>query len=375
MKEGGIDYIALSIPVFFLLIGIELLIARASKKRLYRYADTLTNLGTGTVQQISSLFWAAATFAVYAFLYEHYRIGDAGSSWLAWIGLFLGVDFLYYWFHRLSHEVNFLWGAHVVHHQSEDYNLSVALRQASFQTLFSWVFYLPLALAGFPPLMFAAMLSINTLYQFWIHTRLIGKLGPLEWILNTPSHHRVHHGRNPEYIDKNHGGTLIIWDRMFGTFAEEKAEVIYGVTEPVQSWNPVWVNFHYYRDLLHDGRRARTLRDKLKIWFMTPGWRPPSDPSPVSRSIELDAPKHEPPLSSRTALYVGVQFLLALALSIAVLFMKTRGPLALLPMIAVTIVSFFVLGGLLDGRAWAKKLEPVRVLAALAVIALTISNR
>jgi sterol desaturase/sphingolipid hydroxylase (fatty acid hydroxylase superfamily) len=374
--EGSakIDYIALSIPAFFALIGLELAVARASKKRLYRYADTLANLGTGTVQQISAIFWAASTFAIYAFLFENYRLFDTGDTWIAWLGLFLGVEFFYYWFHRLSHEVNFLWGAHVVHHQSEDYNLSVALRQATFQSLFSWVFYLPLALAGFPPLMFVAVLSFTTLYQFWIHTRLIGKLGPLEWILNTPSHHRVHHGRNPEYIDRNHGGTLIVWDRLFGTFEEERAEVIYGVTEPVKSWNPVWANFHYYGDLLHDARRAKHWPDKVKIWFMTPGWRPPSDPSPVSRSIELDAPKHEPPISPRVAIYVGIQFLLALGLSILVIFMKRENMATLLPMIALTIVTFFVLGGLLDNQRWARLIEPVRIVAAIAVLGLRLNR-
>ena len=152
--------------------------------------------------------------------------------------LFLGVDCAYYWFHRIAHEYNAPWAGHVVHHSSEDYNLAVALRQGTFQGLFSWVFYLPLALLGFPPAWFAAMTSFDLLYQFWIHTRAIGKLGPLEWVLNTPSHHRVHHARNPKYLDKNYAGTLIIWDRMFGTFQAEEEEPVYGLTKPLEQLEP-----------------------------------------------------------------------------------------------------------------------------------------
>ena len=199
---------------------------------------------------------------------------SAGGKWLAAIVLFLGVDCAYYWFHRIAHEYNAPWAGHVVHHSSEDYNLAVALRQGTFQGVFSWVFYLPLALLGYPPAWFAAMSSFDTLYQFWIHTRLIGKLGPLEWVLNTPSHHRVHHGRNPKYLDKNYAGTLIIWDRMFGTFQAEEEEPVYGLTKPLNSWNPLWANLHVWRDLCRDAWLAPRWVDKLRIWFMPQGWRP-----------------------------------------------------------------------------------------------------
>ena len=184
------------------------------------------------------------------------------------------MDFFYYWFHRWSHEVNAGWAAHIVHHQSEEMNLAVALRQSVFQGALSWVFYLPLALVGFPPAMFLTVSALNTLYQFWIHTRAIGKLGPLEWVLNTPSHHRVHHGRNPKYIDRNHAGSLIVWDRMFGTFQEEEEEPVYGITRPLASWNPVWANFHYWAELWRTARRATRLQDRFRIFWKPPGWRP-----------------------------------------------------------------------------------------------------
>ena len=179
--------IHLAIPVFFVLIGVELLAARLLERDVYRLADSVSDLSCGILQQVVEVFLKTALFAGYAWLFARHRLFDVppGAAW-AWAACFVGVDFLYYWFHRWSHEVNAGWAAHVVHHQSEEYNLTVALRQGALQPAFSWVFYLPLAVLGFPPAMFLAVSSFNTLYQFWIHTRLIGRLGPLEWVLNTP---------------------------------------------------------------------------------------------------------------------------------------------------------------------------------------------
>src|SRR5256885_6333663 len=236
-------------------MGLELLIARVQEKDYYSLADSVADLGCGLVQQVVEAALKTVLFAGYLLLYGRFRSFDLkAASPLVWIACLAGVDFLYYWFHRKSHEVNAFWAAHVVHHQSEEYNLSVALRQGAFQSVFSWVFYLPLAVLGFPPLVFLAVSSIDTLYQFWIHTRAIGRLGPLEGVLNTPSNHRVHHGRNPKYIDRNHGGILIVWDRLFGTYAEEEEEPVYGITTPLASWNPVWANLHYWVDLASRAR-------------------------------------------------------------------------------------------------------------------------
>ena len=268
-------YIQLAIPVFFLLIGVELVAARLLERDSYRLSDSLSDLSCGILQQVLEVFLKTALFAGYAWLYAAHRWLEvpANAAW-AWAACFVGVDFCYYWFHRWSHEVNAGWAAHVVHHQSEEYNLTVALRQGAFQPALSWVFYLPLAVLGFPPAMFLAVSSFNTLYQFWIHTRLVGRLGPLEWVLNTPSHHRVHHARNPEYIDRNHGGTLIVWDRLFGTFGAERQEPVYGITRPLASWNPVWANLHYWAEMWQLARRARRPLDRVRVLWKRPGWRP-----------------------------------------------------------------------------------------------------
>jgi len=369
-----LGYIHLAIPVFFLLIGVELLLARWLERDLYRLSDSINDLSCGIVQQIADVFFKTALFAGYLWLYGSHRLVTVPSdaAW-AWVLCFLGVDFFYYWFHRCSHEVNAGWAAHVVHHQSEEMNLSVALRQGAFQQAFSWVFYLPLAVLGFPPLMFLAVSSFNTLYQFWIHTRLIGRLGPLEWVLNTPSHHRVHHGRNPKYIDRNHGGTLIVWDRLFGTFQAEEEEPVYGITTPLRSWNPIWANLHYWVDLLDEARRTRRWTDRLRLLVKPPGWHPAelggvvSPPAVDPRTYA----KYDVGLARGMRAYVLVHFVF---LNLATTVFLFRSATLLSPWRAVAavalVVSLVSLGGLLDRRPWAVPLETARVLGAALAAAL-----
>ncbi len=360
-----VDYIALSIPVFFILIGIELLYSVIKKVKLYRLNDSITNISLGIGQQITGIFMKTALFLGYLFLYENFRFTTIENSVINWILLFLGVDFFYYWFHRMSHEVNALWAAHIVHHQSEDYNLSVALRQSWFQSAFSWAFYLPLALIGFDPIMFLTISAFNTLYQFWIHTRIIGKMGPLEWILNTPSHHRVHHGSDPRYLDKNHAGTLIIWDRLFGTFANEIEEPHYGITTPLQSWNPVWANVHYWKELIILAKNARGIGDKVRVFLKPPGWRPDylggyMQPKEIDSSHYL---KYDVKASRGIQIYILIQFTVILLLATLILFMQTKLALSqLLAFSCYVLVSLLVFGGLFELKKWSSAAEVIRTL-------------
>ena len=369
-----LGYIHLAIPVFFLLIGVELLLARWLERDLHRLSDSINDLSCGILQQMADVFLKTALFAGYLWLYGSHRLLTVPSASAGtWLLCFLGVDFFYYWFHRCSHEVNAGWAAHVVHHQSEEMNLSVALRQGAFQQAFSWVFYLPLAVLGFPPLMFLAVSSFNTLYQFWIHTRLIGRLGPLEWVLNTPSHHRVHHGRNPKYIDRNHGGTLIVWDRLFGTFQAEEEEPVYGITTPLRSWNPIWANLHYWVDLLDEARRTRRWTDRLRLLVKPPGWHPAelggvvSPPAVDPRTYA----KYDVGLARGMRAYVLVHFVF---LNLATTVFLFRSATLLSPWRAVAavalVVSLVSLGGLLDRRPWAVPLETARVLGGAPAAAL-----
>jgi len=368
-----VNYIVLAIPVFLILIGVELLAVRLSRRNDYRLADSVNDLSCGILDQLLEVFLKTALFSGYVFVYDRLRVASMpASSALVWLACFVGVDFFYYWFHRMSHEVNAFWAAHVVHHQSEDFNLAVALRQGAFQSAISWVFYLPLAWLGFPPAMFLVLTSVNTLYQFWIHTRLIGRLGPLEWVLNTPSNHRVHHGRNPKYIDRNHGGTLIVWDRLFGTYQAEEEEPVYGITKPLASWNPLWANLHYWVELLGLARRSPRLADKWRVLVKPPGWRPP-ELGGVETAPDVDAATYRkwesgaPPVY---AFYAFVQFVLVLGAGAYVLFRQDSLPRGTLVVGSLLIVwSLVVVGGLLEGRRWAFPVEVAR-LATLAAFAL-----
>lgn len=279
-----------AIPVFFILIGVELLVARLHHLELYRFSDAVSNISCGISQQVVGIFTKALTMLSYAYIYYNWRLLDIPNTWWTYILLFLGIDCLYYWFHRYSHEISLFWGTHVVHHQSEDYNLSVALRQSAFQSIISGAFYLPLAFLGFAPIPFMIINTLQTLYQFWIHTEAIDKMPKwFEYIFNTPSHHRVHHGRNPQYIDKNHGGTLIIFDRMFGTFQAEEEPVVYGVTKPLATWNPIWANIDFYKDLAKEFSNTKGFFNKFRLLIEKPGWRTaenggPQFPPPITRA-------------------------------------------------------------------------------------------
>ncbi|MCB9591427.1 MAG: sterol desaturase family protein [Sandaracinaceae bacterium] len=269
------DMIWYAVPFFFLTMGLEWgLTAHRERKGGYTLKDSLASLAMGLGNRAVDVLPKAAVFAVYLWIWEHHRIFEIPQdAWWAWVILIPIEDLCYYWFHRASHEVRLLWAAHVNHHSSTHYNLSTALRQSWTTPFTGPLFWLPLPLLGFHPFMVAVAQTISLLYQYWIHTEAIRTLGPLEWVFNTPSHHRVHHGSNPEYLDRNHGGILIVWDRLFGTFEPERAEVEYGLTTNIATFNPVLIAFHEWAAMLRDVLSARTWRGRLGYLFLKPGWR------------------------------------------------------------------------------------------------------
>jgi alkylglycerol monooxygenase len=363
-----VDIVALSIPAFFVLIGVEWAVGRAMKRRVFRGPDVAADLLLGSAQTLFGVVAAGVLVGSYALLYERRLHEFSPRQPLTWALLLLAVDFLYYWFHRASHRVSLAWAAHAPHHQSEDYNLAVALRQGPVQPLVSRLFYLPLALAGFPPAMFVTAYGINTVYQFWIHTELVGKLGPLEWVLNTPSHHRVHHGCNGRYLDKNHGGILIVWDRLFGTFEPEIERPVYGTVKPVASFNPLYCAWAPFREFYELARRAPRLRDKIAIWFMPPEWRPEGMP-PANLDVNPDRAKYHVRPSLPAGVYATVMLVATLVLTVAFL---GRGPAApwttKLAFTAWFLAALAGLGGVLEGRRWAKPLEAARLAVTPVVI-------
>ena len=264
----------------------------------------------------------------------------------------------------MSHEINLFWGGHVVHHQSEEYNLSVALRQSSFQVVWTFFFYLPLAFIGFETTDFLLISALNTLYQFWIHTETINRMGWFEYIFNTPSHHRVHHGRDPKYIDKNHAGTLIIWDRMFGTFQEEEERPTYGITKPINSWNGVWANFSHYATMARELKQITNWSDKIRYLFNKPGWLPQSlggyRPAPAVDKQQYV--KYDTPAPVVLSYYVLVQYIVCLIATAFFLFKLPQFTLVQKAIASVLIsISVVNLGVLFEHRRWVYAAEWLRI--------------
>ena len=347
--------IALATPFFFLLMGVELWLARRRGTRLYRFNDAVVNLACGMSQQILVVFEIGVLAAGYVFLYQRRVYTFAPGSVWPWLIAFVAVDFTYYWWHRLSHRVNFLWAVHVVHHSSEEYNLAVALRQAVLSVWTIWPLHLPLALLGVPPVTFLIVDSASTLYQFWIHTELVGKLGWFERVFNTPAQHRVHHAVNPRYLDKNYAATLCVWDRLFGTFEEETEQPVYGLVKPLASFDPVWAQVHHFVEIAQRMRAYRGL-DRLRVWLRGPDWDFPPAPA-ITRAQQR---KYDPQLSSRATAWLAVN-LVATVLGASLLLWYQ----AVLPFGQRAAIAGFLL---LTIASWGALLEKRRAAMALVEV-------
>ena len=260
----------IAVPVFALLIATEAVWEWRERADEFDVRDTWTNVFVGLISLVWSALFGLFSSVIYLWCYEHAAYQFPTDFWGTWLVLFFVDDFAYYWFHRASHEIRLFWNFHVVHHSSNRYNLSVAVRQSWFGNAVTWIFYSPLMLLGFAPWMFAAAHGLNLLYQFWIHTDFIKKIGFLEKFLNTPSHHRVHHGANDVYLDKNYGGVLIVWDKLFGTFVDESERPRYGTIAPLESYNWWWINAHAWVEMWAAMRRKSKIADKLKCVFGSP---------------------------------------------------------------------------------------------------------
>jgi alkylglycerol monooxygenase len=269
------NVISVAIPVFFVMIAIEWFISHKRGLGLFKLSDTLSNLFCGAGSQIIGAISAVTTFALYVWAFENITPFKWSTNALwEWVVCVLLVDLGYYWFHRASHRVQIFWACHIVHHQSEEYNLSVALRQSWFGGFIGWVFYIPLVLIGFTPVMVLSAKLINLLYQFWVHTRLVKTVGVMELFLVTPSNHRVHHGCDERSLDTNYGGIFIVWDRMFGTFTAEETEPPYGTVKPLASFDPLRANLDGWLTIGQLFTKASTIQEKLYAFFAPPEWYP-----------------------------------------------------------------------------------------------------
>ena len=264
-----------AIPFFIITLIIEIIVDARERTNSYETKDTITSIAMGLGNVFLGLISKTIVFGALILIYDNFRLFTIPFAWWAWVPILFAEDFSYYWFHRISHENRFFWASHVVHHSSQRYNLGTALRQTWTGSFLSFVFWLWLPLLGFHPVMILAQMSISLLYQYWIHTELIKKMPRwFEAAFNTPSHHRVHHATNPQYLDRNHAGIFIIWDKLFGTFEPEVEKPIYGLTKNIGSFNPLYVAFHEWKALFKDAFTSKTSFGKRLLYFIKPpGWR------------------------------------------------------------------------------------------------------
>jgi len=370
------DLVPYAVPFFLLLIAIEFAWGRVRGTDTYRLNDSINSLSCGVLSTTVKLLGLNIGGVVFSAVEQQRGLAmlDAQSPW-TWLLALLLYDFCYYWFHRISHERTLFWAAHVVHHQSEEFNLTTALRQTSTGFLLGWIFYIPCFAAGVPANVFVTVASAHLIYQFWIHSRHIPKLGALEWFLVTASNHRVHHAQNADYVDKNYGGLLIVWDRLFGTFEEERDEepAVYGILGPLGSWDPLWANVHIYAQMARDAWRTRAFLDKLRVLVSRTGWRP-SDVAaryPITKRPLADFRRFDPPLSRPAALYAAGQFLVLLVFS---LWIEAAGEA--MPWAARALLFGYLLLGLVGvGRvmerpARGRRCEAIRLVLCLLAAAL-----
>ncbi len=295
---------------FFALVAVETAISWRHNLRTYELRDTAANFALAFGDLLMAAAMKVVFLVLFAFLHRFAPL-DMGMSWISWVLLVVVNDFIYYVFHRLGHRSRFMWAFHVTHHSSQQYNFSVAVRLNLFIMPLHFLFMLPLALLGFQPEAILAINSVTTLYQLWVHTELVGKLGFLDRIFNTPSNHRVHHGSNPQYLDRNYGAMFIFWDHLFGTYEREVEPVQYGLTKNVDSHNPVTLTIHEARAMLRDVMRPGPLRQRLMYLFGPPGWRPAAAPAarrtalPGGKARRRRARAARPPLHVATARHVA----------------------------------------------------------------------
>jgi len=370
-----LDLIALAVPIFFAAIAAEVVADRVRRTGHYRFGTAMADLEVGIVSQVGDVFLRSLGVAAYAAVYSYRLIEFRDGSVWPWVVGLVGIDFLYYWWHRASHVVNVLWAVHAVHHQSEDFNLAVALRQPAFEALTIIPFHLPLALLGIEPWIYVSCYAIDLIYQFWVHTELTGRMGPVELVLNTPSAHRVHHGIDAKYLDRNYGGILIIWDHLFGTYQREEEPPAYGVTHALGSYNPVWANLAPFRDVAIKARGARGVVDKLRVWFAHPG-ASAAGASPAPLASRATQTKYDPRPSRRVVAYVFAHFVVLTAGGAAFMRIAQSDPLGSL-VIPGTLLLFtaVALTAWIEGRRWAFGVDAARQLALVAIAALYLVPR
>jgi sterol desaturase/sphingolipid hydroxylase (fatty acid hydroxylase superfamily) len=366
------DLVPYAVPFFLFAIALEYAWGRRHGADTYRLNDAINSLSCGILSTAIKILGLNIAGVVFTAVFAHLALfrPDPHSGW-TYLWALLVYDFCYYWFHRIAHERTLFWAAHVVHHQSEEFNLTTALRQTSTGFLVSWIFYIPSFLLGIPAEVFVTVGSAHLIYQFWIHSRHIPKLGILEWFLVTASNHRVHHAQNPRYVDRNYGGLLIVWDRLFGTFEEEREDepCVYGILGPLRSWNPLWANLHIYWQMLRDAWYTRAWADKFRVLVSRTGWRPADVTArfPVVKGDLASFRRYDPPLGRGVSRYARLQFVAVLGFSLWLEYgTATMGLASRAALFAYLLLALVAIGALLEQPGRGRRLEWLRL--ALTVL-------
>lgn len=370
------DLVPFAVPFFLLAIALEYGWGRLRGLDTYRFNDSINSLSLGIISTAVKLVGLDIGGRVFGAIEADWALARLDpSQWWNWVFAVLLYDFCYYWFHRISHERTLFWASHVAHHQSEEFNLTTALRQTGTGFLAGWIFYVPCFLAGIPASMFVTIASGHLIYQFWIHSRHIPKLGAFEWLMVTASNHRVHHARNARYVDRNYGGLLIVWDRLFGTFEEERADEPpeYGILGPLRSWNPLWANLHIYRDMLRDAWCAGNWKDRVRVPGARTGWHPPDVAArlpPKTRGAEPFT-RFDPPLGGRERAYAALQFAAMLALGLWLEHGLREAPAAARWLVFGALLwGLAGIGVVMEERARGLRFEALRLLGLLCALPL-----
>lgn len=367
--------LAYTIPGFMVLILIESLVARWRGIQVNHPADTISSLSSGMTNTLKTLMGLAVIILSYEWMVEHWALFDLPSTGWVYALAFVGLDFKGYWSHRWNHKINLFWNRHVIHHSSEEFNLSCALRQdvSAIVTIYFFL-YIPMALLGVPTEVVAFIAPIHFFSQFWYHTRLIDRMGPLEYIIVTPSHHRVHHAINDEYLDKNFSEIFIIWDKLFGTFQEELKEVppVYGTKRPAGTWNPILINFMHLWSIVQDAWRTRSWWDKTRIWFMPTGWRPndveEKYPIPYYKTA-AEQQKYDSQLSRPLTYWSWVQLVINLVLMYYLMFeIGTLSFMEILCYGGFLMLSVFAYTTLMDRHRLSLPLEGLKFIYGLGMV-------
>ncbi len=364
------NFIGLAVPLFLFFIALEYYVSRKKGKNLFQYAESIANLNVGIAERLMDLFVTGLFFFAFQYIHDHFALFSLHANAWTWIGLFLATDLVWYWYHRFAHEINIFWGVHVVHHQSEDFNYTVSARITVFQAIVRSGFWAILPLIGFPAWMISTLLLIHGIYPFFIHTQVLGKWGWLEKVLVTPTHHGIHHASNPEYLDKNYGDVLIVWDKLFGTFAKEKKEIdiVYGLTKPLNSHSFLWQHFHFPLEIWMNFRYADGFRAKWKVLFGRPDDLDPRYRAVLERKL-LNVHRVTVQPSPVIRQYVTAQTIFSLALLFTLVTFHMY-----FQVIQTVIWSLFILvslvnsGAILDQRRWIFYLEYIRLILVMAAI-------